>query len=56
MRIIEVRPSQKFKNAWVACEAPGVEPAFATSSAKADAINYARNRFGGVSGEIPHLR
>jgi hypothetical protein len=44
MNIIEVRPSQKFKGAWAAVEAPGVEPAFATNTpkAKADAMSYAR--------------
>lgn len=52
MRIIEVRPSKKFRDAWAAVEALGVEPAFATNPPKADAINYARGRFGGASGEI----
>jgi hypothetical protein len=52
MRVINIRPSKKFKNAWEAFEAPGVEPAFATSTPKADAIGYARGRFGGASGEI----
>ena len=31
MNIIEVRPSKKFNGAWVAFEAPGVEPAFAAN-------------------------
>lgn len=43
MTIIAVRPSQKFIDAWVAFEAPGVEAAF---SAKSDAIDYACQRFG----------
>jgi hypothetical protein len=47
MRIINIRPSKKFRGAWAAVEATGVEPAFATSTPKADAINYARGRFGG---------
>lgn len=50
--IIEVRPSKKFKGAWEAFEAPGVEPAFATNSPKADAISFAKNRFGGRAGEV----
>ena len=50
--IIEVRPSKKFKGAWVSFEAPGVEPAFSTNSPKADAISYASNRFGGRAGEV----
>ena len=33
-------------------EANGVEPAFATSTPKADAISYARGRFGGSRGAI----
>ena len=52
MRIIEVRPCKKFKGAWIASEAPGTEPAFATRTPKADAISYARGRFGGSKGEI----
>jgi len=52
MKIIEVRPSRKFKDAWVAFEAPGVEPAFATGTPKSDAIDYAKGRFGGAAGEI----
>ena len=34
MTIIEVLPSEKFKGAWVAFEAPGVKPAFAAPDAK----------------------
>lgn len=52
MKIIEVRPCNRFKGAWVSFEAPGVEPAFATNTPKADAISYASNRFGGASGEV----
>jgi hypothetical protein len=52
MKTVEVRPSQKFAGAWIAFDAPGVEPAFATNDPKADAINYARGRFGGSCGEI----
>jgi hypothetical protein len=52
MTTIEVRPSRKFKGAWVAFEAPGVEPAFAAPDAKQKAIDYARNRFGGRTGEV----
>ena len=33
MKIIEVRPCKKFKGAWVAFEALGVEPAFAEPDA-----------------------
>jgi hypothetical protein len=52
MRIIEVRPSKKFKGAWEAFEAPGVSPAFGGPSAKSDAIDYASHRFGGGTGEV----
>ena len=52
MKIIEVRPSKKFKSAWVAFEAPGVEPAFAAPDAKRKAIDYACGRFGGSAGEV----
>jgi hypothetical protein len=46
-RIIDIRRSKKFGGAWAVVEATGVDPAFATSTPKADAINYARGRFGG---------
>ena len=52
MKVIEVRPCEKFKGAWVAFEAPGVEPAFPDPNGKQDAIDYARGRFGGSRGEI----
>jgi hypothetical protein len=52
MTIIEVRPCKKFQGAWVAFEAPGVEPAFATPDAKQKAIDYACGRFGGRTGEV----
>lgn len=52
MTIIDVRPSKKFEGAWVAFEAPGVEPAFAVPDAKRKATDYARNRFGGAAGEV----
>ena len=52
MTIIEIRPSQKFRGAWRAKEAPGVEPAFTGPTAKQDALEYARHRFGGRAGEI----
>jgi hypothetical protein len=52
MTTIEVRPSRKFKGAWVAFEAPGVEPAFPGPNGKLNAIDYARGRFGGSRGEI----
>jgi hypothetical protein len=52
MKIIEVRPSKKFKGAWEAFESPGVEPAFALPDAKAKALSYTRQRFGGCAGEI----
>ena len=52
MKIIEVRPSKEFKGAWVAFEAPGVEPTFAAPDAKERALSYARGRFGGSAGEI----
>ena len=52
MKVVEVRPSKKFKDAWVAFEAPGVVPTFKTGDPKADAIDYAKGRFGGSAGEI----
>ena len=50
--MIEVRPCKKFKGAWAAFEAPGVEPAFAAPDAKQKAIDYACGRFGGRAGEV----
>ncbi len=52
MKVIEVRPSKKFKGAWVSFEAPGVEPAFAAPEAKRKAVDYACQRFGGDAGEV----
>jgi hypothetical protein len=52
MKVIEVRPSKKFKGAWEAFEAPGVEPAFAAPDAKRKATDYACQRFGGGAGEV----
>ena len=52
MKVIDVRPSRKFRGAWVAFKAPGVEPAFATPDAKRKAIDYACERFGGHAGEV----
>jgi hypothetical protein len=46
MTIIEVRPSKKFRGAWVAFEDPGIEPAFAAPDAKQKAILYACGGFG----------
>jgi len=56
MKIIEVRPSKKFKGAWESVEAPGVEPAFAQPDAKAKALSYTRHRFGGQRWRDPRLR
>jgi multidrug efflux pump subunit AcrA (membrane-fusion protein) len=50
MKIIAVGPCKKFKGAWVAFEAPGVEPAFADGKRKA--TGSACQRFGGGSGEV----
>jgi hypothetical protein len=52
MKIIGIRPSKKFKGAWVAFEAPGVEPAFGAPDAKQKAIDYACGRFGGGTGQV----
>ena len=49
MRLIEVRPMKRFKGPWTAFEAPGVEPSFGT---RQEAIDYARQRFGGGAGKI----
>ena len=43
---------KKFNGAWIAFEAPGVEPAFPGPNGKQNAIDYARGRFGGSRGEI----
>ena len=43
---------QEIPGAWVAFEAPGVEPAFAAPDAKRKAIDYACGRFGGGAGEV----
>ena len=53
MRPVEIRPTKKFGGGWVAFEVPGVEPVFAGPNGRRDAINYAKGRFGGGSGEIP---
>ena len=52
MNPIEIRPSRKFEGAWVAFGTPGVEPAFPGPTGKQNAIDYARDRFGGSRGEI----
>lgn len=52
MKIIEVRPSRKFGGSWLAFESPGVEPAYVGPNARELAIGYARQRFGGSSGEV----
>ena len=52
MKIIEVSPSKKFKGAWVAFEALGVEPAFSAPDARRKATDYACQRYGGSAGEV----
>lgn len=52
MKIIQIRPSERFSGAWISFEASGVEPAFSGRSAKSDAIDYACQRFGGGAGEV----
>lgn len=52
MRVIEIRPIEKFGGSWMAFEAPGVEPAFPGPTGRQDAIDYASNRFGGSRGEM----
>ena len=49
MKIIEIRPSKKFRYHWEANEGEGVQPTFA---GKKDAVDYATGRFGGSAGEI----
>jgi len=49
MKIIEIRPSKKFRYHWEANEGEGVQPTFA---GKKDAVDYATGRFGGCAGEI----
>ncbi len=52
LKIIEVRLSRKFGGSWLAFESPGVEPAYVGPNARELAIGYARQRFGGSSGEV----
>ncbi len=47
-------PSQKFKGAWKACEAPASNPTSTGPETKEKALSYARERFGGRVGEV-HL-
>ncbi len=49
MKIIEVRPCDKFKGNWTSFECVGVEPSF---RGKQNAVDYASQRFGGRSGEV----
>jgi len=49
MKIIEIRPSRRFRYHWEACESEGVQPTFA---GKQDALDYAMGRFRGAAGEI----
>ena len=49
VRIIQVRPSQRFPRYWEAFEGKGVQPAYRDRD---DAISYAKGRFGGSHGEI----
>ena len=53
MKIIKVRPSDRFKGCWNSFEIPGVEPTFANPNSKQKAIDYACGRFGGFpKGEV----
>ncbi len=49
MKIIEIRPSKRFRYHWEACEGEGVQPTFA---GKQDALDYAMGRFDGGAGEV----
>jgi hypothetical protein len=49
MKIIEIRPSKRFRYHWEAYEGEGVQPTFA---GKQDALDYAAGRFGGGAGEV----
>jgi len=49
MKIISVRPSKRFRYHWEADDGEGTQPTFA---GKRDALDYARSRFGGITGEI----
>jgi hypothetical protein len=51
MKTIKIRPSKRFAG-WTAFKAPGVAPTFPGPNGKHNAIDYARGRFGGSSGEI----
>jgi len=53
--IIEVRPSKKFKDAWVAFEAPGIEPAFAAPDAKQKAIDYSADAWEEAMGKCTNM-
>jgi len=52
MKIIKVCPCDRFKGCWNSFEIPGVEPTFDNPNSKQKAIDYARGRFGGSSGEV----
>ena len=49
MKIIEVLPSKRMKGWWTAFEGTGVDPTFLDQR---QALDHARQRFGGRSGEI----
>jgi hypothetical protein len=49
MKVIEIRPSKRFRYHWEAYEGDGVQPTFA---GKRDAVDYATARLGGGGGEI----
>jgi hypothetical protein len=49
MKVIEIRPSERFRHHWEACGGDGVQPTFA---GKLDAVDYATGRLGAGGGEI----
>jgi len=49
MKIIQIRPSKRFRYHWESFESDGIQPTFAS---KGNALDYAKTRFGGAAGEI----
>ena len=49
VKIIQIKPSKRFRYHWESFESEGVQPTFAS---KGNALDYAKTRFGGALGEI----
>ena len=49
VKIIQIKPSKRFRYHWESFESEGVQPTFASRD---NALDYAKTRFGGAAGEI----